>query len=763
MATVLTPAEIKQKITDWITTNGQGDITGAHLNTILAAIMDYVGVGYAFMGEAPASAPSPDVPSAYLAAPGTYTNYESGDTVIPEGSIAVLKYDGSAWSKSVIKVCDPVSVSQNTITLGGSLLFSSLEQLDFYKGVINWHIGYINNQGQIVNDTDWKYTPLFPKILYDYFDVTYPDSNTQTNLYKNGQWAGYVNNSGWHNANGDVIQQENADYDSWLYNINANVYTDYQSRCKVKASLYELTQGYRCAGVAALSTNPSNLINTFYFASQIGVYTNFGNIRVFDGEQAILKYDGSSWLKETINNGRYTSPVVDLFEGSIDWIIGYDSGSIMNHDTDWRRTPIYPRSLFNAFEISYPSGYTQTNLYKNGVIVGHINYTGWHQSGSSSVVEPYSIEFDSWMFDVNMSYHPNYESLIVLKAKIKDIIIQGSTLALLDKIVFGGALTWIADSYYNFLTGELTGDTSIYTCTVKYPKILLDYFASTDYIGQTFLSLWNNSIYVGSYRWDGEYHDTTGAVVSEPIDFDTFAVNVYKVYDPNYLNKYRIKAIEDKAKSYSYYALGDSITYGAYADNYSYADHLNNTNKYPTYSKLAVSGSTCMHHEGSTAGRLSSQVAQIPNNTTGLITVMIGVNDVAIINTLGSVADALAANYADLDDETTFANAFRYNIETIKRNSPDANLVVLIPLRCKPLGQWPNATDEHLEEYREVERGICKALSVPYIDTDEECGISLLYNWSTFMADGFHPNSTGQERIAKFLINRLEPYCGRLD
>ena len=116
MATVLTPAEIKQKITDWITTNGQGDITGAHLNTILAAIMDYVGVGYALRGTAPASAPSPDVPSAYLAGPGTYTNYESGDTVIPEGSIAVLKYDGSAWSKSVIKVCDPVSVSQNTKT-----------------------------------------------------------------------------------------------------------------------------------------------------------------------------------------------------------------------------------------------------------------------------------------------------------------------------------------------------------------------------------------------------------------------------------------------------------------------------------------------------------------------------------------------------------------------------------------------------------------------------------------------------------------------
>lgn len=112
----MTPAQIIEKINEWITTNGQKEITGAHLNTLLNSIMEYVGVGYALRGTAPASAPSPDVPSAYLAGPGTYTNYESGDTVIPEGSLAVLKYDGSAWSKSVIKIAAPVSVSQNAQT-----------------------------------------------------------------------------------------------------------------------------------------------------------------------------------------------------------------------------------------------------------------------------------------------------------------------------------------------------------------------------------------------------------------------------------------------------------------------------------------------------------------------------------------------------------------------------------------------------------------------------------------------------------------------
>ena len=76
MATVLTPDEIKQKIQDWITNFGGKEITGAHLNAILSAIMDYVGVGFAFKDSAPAAAPSSDVPVVYIAGPGTYTGYE---------------------------------------------------------------------------------------------------------------------------------------------------------------------------------------------------------------------------------------------------------------------------------------------------------------------------------------------------------------------------------------------------------------------------------------------------------------------------------------------------------------------------------------------------------------------------------------------------------------------------------------------------------------------------------------------------------------
>lgn len=112
----LTPSQIIEKINAWVTTNGNMQNTGAHLNIILNAIMKYVGVGYAFMGEAPSSAPSPDVPVLYFAGPGSYTGYASSAVDVPDGSIALLTFNGSAWSPDVIKVVEPVSVSQNMET-----------------------------------------------------------------------------------------------------------------------------------------------------------------------------------------------------------------------------------------------------------------------------------------------------------------------------------------------------------------------------------------------------------------------------------------------------------------------------------------------------------------------------------------------------------------------------------------------------------------------------------------------------------------------
>ena len=86
-----------------IKTNGNEEITGAVLNSVLNAMVTTLGAGFQFMGTAtptnPGSAQTPDYKCFYIATtPGTYTYL--GGLVVNAGEVAFLKYDTS-WVKDV--------------------------------------------------------------------------------------------------------------------------------------------------------------------------------------------------------------------------------------------------------------------------------------------------------------------------------------------------------------------------------------------------------------------------------------------------------------------------------------------------------------------------------------------------------------------------------------------------------------------------------------------------------------------------------------
>ena len=90
-------SNLKSTIDTNIKTNGNEEITGAILNTVLNSMVSSLGAGYQFMGVATTSTNpgTPDAKVFYLAyTPGTYTNF-SGIVVT---GLCVLKYD-TAWSK----------------------------------------------------------------------------------------------------------------------------------------------------------------------------------------------------------------------------------------------------------------------------------------------------------------------------------------------------------------------------------------------------------------------------------------------------------------------------------------------------------------------------------------------------------------------------------------------------------------------------------------------------------------------------------------
>lgn len=217
------------------------------------------------------------------------------------------------------------------------------------------------------------------------------------------------------------------------------------------------------------------------------------------------------------------------------------------------------------------------------------------------------------------------------------------------------------------------------------------------------------------------------------------------------------------------YALGDSTTQGAGSGetsvlgSKSWFDRLVAKIQFRSYRKLAANGTVTMKQEG--LGALSSQIKNLPVVGNPIILVMIGTNDINRTHEKGNVNAALAMQYEDLSETVSFAEAFRYNLETIKRRLPNAEIIVMMPLS-------PQLEDESdAESYRDIERTICKALSIPVFEVRNECGISKYCNYGfaqvaedeienavVFMADALHPNNAGYERIANYVATKLNKY-----
>jgi len=198
----------------------------------------------------------------------------------------------------------------------------------------------------------------------------------------------------------------------------------------------------------------------------------------------------------------------------------------------------------------------------------------------------------------------------------------------------------------------------------------------------------------------------------------------------------------DPAEEYT--ALGDSITEGTGATDGlgSYADRINEQVGFTVYTNLGAGGATVKP----TVGRadFNDQVDNIPL-TSSLITVLIGVNDWSLGNSLGDVQAVLAKSYATLDRTLSFAEAFRYNMETIKINFPNAKIYVITPI---------NATEQndYFEEYVEVEIAIANYLSIPVINARDGSGI---YSGSPYFADIVHPNNAGHIVLKNYVLSKL--------
>lgn len=110
---------LKSTISSNIRQNGTNAITGPVLQSVLNAMVNALGAQYQFVGVASTNTNpgTPDYNIAYLAGPGTYSNF--GGITIPDGNIAILRYNGT-WVADRLELPGGTTIAWAQIVTSGT-------------------------------------------------------------------------------------------------------------------------------------------------------------------------------------------------------------------------------------------------------------------------------------------------------------------------------------------------------------------------------------------------------------------------------------------------------------------------------------------------------------------------------------------------------------------------------------------------------------------------------------------------------------------
>ena len=84
--------------------------------------------------------------------------------------------------------------------------------------------------------------------------------------------------------------------------INLDALATKEALNEVKNDVTELKKGAVYGGIASTITNPgSPTVKVFYLPIEVGTYTHFGNIEITESDVAFLYWDGTAWVKHSLN------------------------------------------------------------------------------------------------------------------------------------------------------------------------------------------------------------------------------------------------------------------------------------------------------------------------------------------------------------------------------------------------------------------------------------------------------------------------------
>ena len=219
----------------------------------------------------------------------------------------------------------------------------------------------------------------------------------------------------------------------------------------------------------------------------------------------------------------------------------------------------------------------------------------------------------------------------------------------------------------------------------------------------------------------------------------------------------------------AWFALGDSITqgYNSYLDSITGEGKLSLNKERCWATFLAAStgwqlnnhgvGGSGFVHKGTVLDKLSARdhVDTIDFSKAELITIAYGVNDWKYNDKLGTMGDDIAKG-------GTFYSNMRYIIEKLRKDCPDAEIVVISPLNCSRYGEakknwglgYSFPRNGTLQDIYDAMKEVCDHYHLPLVDIlhNEEIN-SDITNW---LPDGVHPSLQKHLRLAQILEEELK-------
>ena len=140
------------------------------------------------------------------------------------------------------------------------------------------------------------------------------------------------------------------------------------------------------------------------------------------------------------------------------------------------------------------------------------------------------------------------------------------------------------------------------------------------------------------------------------------------------------------------------------------------------------------------------------NGSPDLILVYGGTNDAGASVSLGTFNTENPQSYTDEQISSlpvsTFADGYRAMLIRLMKTYPMSEIIVLLPTFTSSY-----YTITNLDLYVEIIKEACDFFGIKYVDT-RVSGINI-YNRTSYLSDGIHPNERGMELIADKVYKQL--------